>query len=103
MTSTQTPTGLKTSRSAFTVERRFTLRLAITSILSLVELSNLVLFSPTLYRIASSDPALEAIFGVLMTVCAGSLSRMWFLTFKERPQPSQETSHELTEKRETPC
>jgi hypothetical protein len=87
MTSTQTPTSLKTSRSAFTVERQFTLRLAITSILSLVELGNL--FSPTLYRIASSDPALEAIFGVLMAVWAGSLSRMWFLTFKERPQPSQ--------------
>jgi hypothetical protein len=62
-------------------ERRFFRRLALTSLLSMVELVNFVLFSPTMYRAAASDPALESFFSLLFAVWAWSLSRMWFLTF----------------------
>jgi putative copper export protein len=40
-----------------------------------------VLLGPTVYRLVTFDPVLEAVYGVLLLVWFGSLGRMWFLTF----------------------
>ena len=64
--------------------RRFLIRFAVSSTLSLAGFISFVLISPTMYRISAVDPALETIYGALVVGWFGSLGRMWFLTFPDR-------------------
>lgn len=67
--------------------RRFVIRFVVSSISSLAGLISFILTGPAIYRIATVDPALEAIYGVLVVGWFGSLGRMWFLTFRDRNRP----------------
>jgi hypothetical protein len=67
--------------------RRFVTRFAVSSISSLAGSISFILIGPTIYRIASVDPALEAFYGALLVGWFGSLGRMWFLTFRDRNRP----------------
>jgi hypothetical protein len=64
--------------------RRYVVRFVVSSISSLAGLISFILTGPTMCRIASVDPALEAFYGALVVGWFASLGRMWFLTFRDR-------------------
>lgn len=84
MTQLQLQTAAVSAATESVSTRRFVIRFVVSSISSLAGLIGFFLLSPTMYRIAAVDPALDAVYGALVVGWFGSLGRMWLLTFRDR-------------------
>jgi len=84
MTQLQTQVAAKDAAINTVPTRRYVVRFVVSSISSLAGLISFILTGPTMCRIASVDPALEAFYGALVAGWFTSLGRMWFLTFRDR-------------------
>ena len=63
---------------------QFVVRPIVTSISSTIGTISIFLASPTMWRIAAIDPALEATYLTLVAAWFWTIVRMWSLTFQVR-------------------
>jgi hypothetical protein len=63
---------------------QFAVRLIISSVSSTVGTISIFLAGPTMWRIATIDPALEATYLTLVAAWFWTLAKMWSLTFQVR-------------------
>ena len=65
--------------------KQFILRFAISLLLTGVDADVVLTFAPSVFTALFNAPILRAAFAILILGLIASLTRMWFLTFRDRP------------------
>src|ERR1039457_4370338 len=69
-----------------TFSKQFILRFAISLLLTSADADVILTFAPFVFSALFNAPILRAALAILILGLIASLARMWFLTFRDRPQ-----------------